>query len=279
MWVCVCKDAHSQRHLRLRRRSSEERPPRRPSEVAPTRRRHGNREPASPCWGASSYWRSKGTLSWGGGGPETEADVDQNDMLTIMSTVKSRWQDVPVVSSRDHVLLVDELDAIYWTPAKKKKPKKNSCENLKVDVRVFINVRNFNSAREPELHSICNLDLNRYKPSIPCHLDVQNETQNNFVLTHWRHRAIYANTHSWPWKTSCDSSAIFHTLTERSRPPAVTQRSRLRLSSAVMASWWPKLWEVIMVGKCILFERKPFHSHCDNQNQQVLLHFVVFTVS
>lgn len=44
-----------------------------------------------------------------------------------------------------------------------------------------------------------------------------------------------AGTHSWPWKTSCDSSAIFHTLTERSLPPAVTQRSRLRLSRPVMA--------------------------------------------
>lgn len=56
-------------------------------------------------------------------------------------------------------------------------------------------------------------------------------------------------THSWPWNTSWDSSAIFHTLTERSLPPAVTQRSRLRLSSAVMASWCPKLQRVTIIVK------------------------------
>lgn len=48
-------------------------------------------------------------------------------------------------------------------------------------------------------------------------------------------------THSWPWNTSWDSSAIFHTLTDRSRPPVVTQRSRLKQSRPVMASWWPNL--------------------------------------
>lgn len=51
-------------------------------------------------------------------------------------------------------------------------------------------------------------------------------------------------THSWPWNTSWDSSAIFHTLTERSLPPAVTQSSRLRLSSPVIASWCPKLQQI-----------------------------------
>lgn len=48
-------------------------------------------------------------------------------------------------------------------------------------------------------------------------------------------------THSWPWNTSWDSSAIFHTLTEPSLPPVVTQRSWLKQSSPVMASWCPKL--------------------------------------
>lgn len=51
-------------------------------------------------------------------------------------------------------------------------------------------------------------------------------------------------THSWPWNTSWDSSAIFHTLTERSLPPAVTHSSRLRLSSPVIASWCPKLQRI-----------------------------------
>ena len=56
-------------------------------------------------------------------------------------------------------------------------------------------------------------------------------------------------THSWPWNTSWDSSAIFHTLTERSLPPAVTQRSRLRLSNPVMASWCPKLQRITVIKK------------------------------
>lgn len=51
-------------------------------------------------------------------------------------------------------------------------------------------------------------------------------------------------THSWPWNTSWDSSDIFHTLTEPSLPPVVTQRSRLKQSSPVMASWCPKLQPV-----------------------------------
>lgn len=56
-------------------------------------------------------------------------------------------------------------------------------------------------------------------------------------------------THSWPWNTSWDSSAIFHTLTERSLPPAVTQRSRLKLSSPVIASWCPKLQQITVTAK------------------------------
>ena len=48
-------------------------------------------------------------------------------------------------------------------------------------------------------------------------------------------------THLCPWKTSCDSSMIFHTLTVRSFMPAVTGRSRLRQSMDDTLSWWPNL--------------------------------------
>lgn len=52
---------------------------------------------------------------------------------------------------------------------------------------------------------------------------------------------ICGETHSCPLKTSCVSSAIFHTRTVRSRPPAVTHRSRPRQSKPVIASWCPNL--------------------------------------
>lgn len=42
-----------------------------------------------------------------------------------------------------------------------------------------------------------------------------------------------------PLYTSCDSSAIFHTLAVLSLPPVDTQRSRPRVSISVIWSWWP----------------------------------------
>jgi len=48
-----------------------------------------------------------------------------------------------------------------------------------------------------------------------------------------------------PWKTSCDSSTIFHIRTLPSRAPDVTTRSCDRTSMFVILSWWPNLTHII----------------------------------
>ena len=60
----------------------------------------------------------------------------------------------------------------------------------------------------------------------------------------------------WALKTSCDSSRIFHTRIELSRPPAVTARSRARLSMAVIPSWWPNLPQHKHVCSRLLFFKR-----------------------